>query len=283
MMSTLALLVTPQHLSCYRQEGGKWLPAPLEGEASSSLSEGAGRQVDAICHELHDAASIAAARLCLLVDDAPGARAHAAGLLTVALGAGIGRVDTWRLAPLATRAQGIAPGSPEQLQWCLDVLLPALDSEHRQNVRDEGAEAALHAELDAARRDNRDLAERMVVLQSRLDRQGATHREELAGLRARAAAMEPPPVDTLVRFMPLFFRHFWEKISPADMAHVLRVPELPAIASPFPEPGGAALAAMRRQFLGLPDPVRQAILALARDLAVNWDIRPDMLDLLREA
>lgn len=275
---TLAVVITQEHLSCYRRDNGRWRPLPLEGALVSSLDERAERQVEAIRDELHDRASIASARLCLLVDDATRARGHAARLCSAALDAGLGRVDTWRLALLADRAG--APGSPAQAQWCIDQLLPCLDEAAAGQAREL---AALQDALDAARREARELAEIHAAALSRSDQLHAVQREELADLRARLASQEPLPAEAAVRFMPLFFRHFWEKFSPSDMAHVLRGAEMPVVPSPFMEPGGAALATLRRQFLHQPEALRLRVLALARDLAVNWEIRPDMRDLIEEA
>jgi len=280
-VQTLALVITPEHLSCYRRDDGRWRPLPLEGALVSSLDERAERQVEAIRDELHDRVSIASARLCLLVDDAPRARGHAARLCSAALDAGLGRVDTWRLALLTERTD--APGSPAQAQWCIDRLLPCLDEADAGQARHDRELAALQAALDAARREVRELAERHAAAQSGADQLQLVQREELAALRARLASQEPLPAEAAVRFMPLFFRHFWEKFSPSDMAHVLRGAEMPVVPSPFMEPGGAALATLRRQFLHQPEALRLRVLALARDLAVNWEIRPDMRDLLEEA
>lgn len=282
-MSMIAVLVTSSCLSCYRREGSQWRPLPIAGEAVSPLSDRAERHIDAIRDELHDAASIAAAHLCLLVDDAATAQAHAAGLLASGLAARIGRIDAQRLAPLVEGARARQAGSPAQAQWCIDYLLPQLDAPDGAAAADSGASAALQARLDIAEHENREMAERLGALQGRLEQLNAAHREERNALHARMAALATPPVEELVRYMPLFFRQFWEKLSPADLAHVLRISEIPVVPSPFPEPSGAALAAMRRQFGGLPEPVRQAVLALARDLAVNWDVRPDMLDLFEGA
>ena len=140
-MHSLALVITPEHLSCYRREDGRWRPMPLEGALVSTLDERAERQVEAIRDELHDRASIASARLSLLVDDAARARAHAARLCTAALEAGLGRVDTWRLGLLAERAE--VPGAPSQAQWCVDHLLPCLDEDGAGGPRHESELTAL--------------------------------------------------------------------------------------------------------------------------------------------
>jgi hypothetical protein len=282
-MPILAVLVSAHHLTGFRHDGDRWRLMPLAGDAVTRLDQGPGRHVDAICDELHDPTSIATAHLHVLVDDAAAARAHATGLLANALEAGIGRVDVWRLAPLTTRVRAQAPGSPEQAQWCIDHLLPGLDDASDGAALERVDTTALQAELDAVRHDKQELAERVTTLEGQLSQLRIAHREECAELNARMAALATPPVETLVRFMPLFFRQFWEKFSPVDMAYVLRVPEVPVVPSPFPEPNGAALATMRRQFRALPEPVRRAVLTLARDLGVNWEVRSDMLDLLEEA
>lgn len=278
---TLALVITPEHLSCYRRDGGRWRALPLEGALVSSLDERAERQVEAIRDELHDRASIASARLSLVVDDATRARAHAARVCSAAIDAGLGRVDTWRLALLAESAA--APGASAQAQWCIDHLLPCLDQAEADHARQDKELAALQAALDAARREAREQADRHAAALSHSDQKQQALREELAALRARLASQDPAPAEAAVRFMPLFFRHFWENFSPSDMAHVLRGGEMPLVPSPFVEPGGAALATLRRQFLNQPESLRLRVVALARELGVNWEIRPDMRDLLEEA
>lgn len=278
---TLALVVTPEHLSCYRRTDGRWRPMALEGALVSSLDERAERQVEAIRDELHDRASIAAARLCLLVDDAPRARGHAARLCGAAIDAGLGRIDTWRLALLAAAAE--EPGAPAQAQWCIEQLLPCLDQADAGQARHDRELAALQAALDAARREARELADRQAAALGRSEQIQLAQREELARLAARLASQDPLPAEAAVRFMPLFFRHFWENFSPSDMAHVLRGREMPVVPSPFTEPSGAALATLRRQFLHQPETLRLQVLALARELAVNWEVRPDMRDLIEEA
>lgn len=209
--------------------------------------------------------------------------------------------------------------SEEQSTWCSDVLLPLLDAslfslgvllEEKKRLENTQDDLSLKVQLDRAQQsialkqahdDAKNSAEEVLQLQEvvrqqkqllielnssltgiqgQLDKQTKEYQHELALLQARLANASSQPSQEIIRFMPVFFRNFWEKIRPDEMAQLLGMEHVPTIAVPYPEPGPDVVAVLRQQFHRLPESTKLIILNWVRDLSHNWDIRQEMLYLL---
>ena len=210
-------------------------------------------------------------------------------------------------------------GAADQPTWCTAYLLPLLDSsllelgvlmQEKQRLENAQGEWSLQAQLAGAQHSVAleraseaahsaaeevhnlqqvvqqqkqlliELSTNTVAIQGQLDTQAKEHQRELAQLHARLANASAQPTEEIIRFMPVFFRNFWEKIRPDEMAQLLGMREAPTIAVPFPEPNPSTVATLRQQFNRLPESTKQIILSWVRDLSHDWDIRQEMLYLL---
>lgn len=127
------------------------------------------------------------------------------------------------------------------------------------------------------------LAERTLQLEQRIELREINRlrvenqqlREQLANQNAR------PNLNTLLEFLPVIYRNFWNTVTPADIALLARTtePELPPVVS---EPTPAVVDAMKKRFLQLPAQERAQLLAFCRQLPHQLTIRESMKKLMAE-
>lgn len=287
-MFDLTLQILPDGVSCFRRDKNDWRLCRLEGENSLPLTESAQSVLDMLRKELHDEATLAACNLQLVYANESRSRDWMTRMLAVALPAGFAHVQVLALEPLLARLAQADSGAPESAspdqQWRLDYLLPLLDQLWSSPI---SGPVALQEERTLLENESRALSLRnaelgllVQQLQQQLSRQTQEHQGEMRELLAQQTHPGKPPMAELVFFMPLFYRHFWEKVRADELAQLLREHEVPVIRSPFREPGSGTLMVMRKRFLELPLPVREAVRAFANDLAEHLDVRPDSLNLL---
>ena len=287
-MFDLTVQILPGAISCFRRDKNDWRLCRLQGEASLPLTESPAAVLDMLSLELHDAATLAACNLQLVYANRPLPRDWMTRMLATILPAGFAHVQVLALEPLLARVAQSDPGAPETAspdqQWSLDYLLPLLDQLWSSPVL---KQAALQAERTLMENESRALSLRnaelgllVQQLQQQLVRQAEEHQGKVRELLAQRAQPGKPPMAELVFFMPLFYRHFWEKVRADELAQLLREHEVPVISSPFREPGSGTLVVMRKRFLALPVSVREAVRAFANDLAGHLDVRPESLTLL---
>lgn len=106
---------------------------------------------------------------------------------------------------------------------------------------------------------------------------------QIRGLRAdlegRIVADPTQHRDTLITFLPVIFRDFWQHITPADVASLLNSTQIPTVPSPFPYADVASRLAKRKQFLGLSAHEQQSIWQFCttleyHHLTVNPEFKP---------
>lgn len=127
------------------------------------------------------------------------------------------------------------------------------------------------------------LAERTLQLEQRIELREVNRlrvenqqlREQLANQNAR------PNLNTLLEFLPVIYRNFWNTVTPADIALLARTtePELPPVVG---EPTPAVVDAMKKRFLQLPAQERAQLLAFCRQLPHQLTIRESMKKLMAE-
>lgn len=287
-MFELILQILPGTITCFRREKSDWRLCRLQGEQSLPLTESPAAVLDMLRLELHDAATLAACNLQLVYANVSTSRDWMARMLATVLPSGFAHVQVLALEPLLARVAQADPGAPETTlpdqQWSLDYLLPLLDQLWSGPLVRQAALQAERTLMEEASHAlslrNAELGLLVGQLQQQLVRQADSHQDKVRELLAQQAHFAKPPMAELVFFMPLFYRHFWEKVRADELAQLLREHEVPVISSPFREPGSGTLVVMRKRFLALPVAVREAVRAFAGDLAGHLDVRPESLNLL---
>jgi hypothetical protein len=82
-----------------------------------------------------------------------------------------------------------------------------------------------------------------------------------AELESKALVNPAQRRETLIAFMPVVFKDFWSKVTPATVASLLHVSpqQLPEIPSPYPNPDMATVLAKKKQFSLLPPGEQQGV------------------------
>lgn len=125
------------------------------------------------------------------------------------------------------------------------------------------------------------LAERTLALEQRigLDELRELRRENQL-LRVQLAEQGKVPLESLLVFLPIIYRNFWNSVRPEELAALAGTLQIPSIPSPYPEPDSALVSAMRKRFKQLPEQERTALLDFCRQLPYRLTVRYEMRDLL---
>lgn len=125
------------------------------------------------------------------------------------------------------------------------------------------------------------LAERTLALEQRigLDELRELRRENQL-LRTQLTQQGKAPLESLLVFLPIIYRNFWSSVRPEELAALAGTTQIPSIPSPYPEPDGALVSAMKKRFLLLPEQERSALLDFCRQLPYRLTVRYEMRDLL---
>lgn len=141
---------------------------------------------------------------------------------------------------------------------------------------------ALVQQLQQEQQENLALREALGTALQHARQQQASWNNERARYEASQGHIEDLDMAAVAQFMPLFFAHFWQKVSPGDMAMLLGSLTLPEISSPWPEPNKSALAIKKRAFQQSRTRHQQQIKAIVRQFVeVGYlTVRPEMEPLL---
>lgn len=125
------------------------------------------------------------------------------------------------------------------------------------------------------------LAERTLALEQRIGLDELRElRRENQRLRAQLAQQGKAPLESLLAFLPIIYRNFWSSVRPEELAALAGTTQIPSIPSPYPEPDGALVSAMKKRFLKLPEQERNALLDFCRQLPYRLTVRYEMRYLL---
>lgn len=298
----IALIFVQNALLCLRQDGAQWRSMPVEGEPVISLMHfSPGRLLEVLRSKRHEQA---AAECVVTVLHHPQSTTLACACVSALLDEGYGRVDSLALMPwvaLLNRLEGISLPTVKEdadagmyalhLLPLLDACLLRLDAVPNIPVSPSAAgdspEDSALAELQQL---NQALHAENLQLRQTLAEHTAAHEQSLATLRLdihrlnlRLLDQDSQPLHQLLPFFSLFFREFWSKIRPDELAMVLGLNTVPEVASLYHEPSGDALAILRRQWGALPEASRMLLLGWVRELSLSWDVRPEMRKALEHA
>lgn len=196
------------------------------------------------------------------------------------------------LAPWLASAAACDPLSklPELICRHLLPLLWKQVVNHDAPVKSHQLEAAsrtqeaLMQQLQQEQQENLALQDALKTCQQSLQQQQSNWNKERARYEANLLRSDDLDAAAIAQFMPLFFAHFWQKVSPSDMAMLLGSLTLPCISSPWPEPSKTLLAMKKRSFQQSQFRHQQQIKAMARKfIEVGYlTVRPEMEPLLEE-
>lgn len=166
-------------------------------------------------------------------------------------------------------------GSPSDPKWCCERLLPLLVNFHfllKPAVFGEEKEEIVSKyknELAGVIRENTELRARIHELEKRIeDYLRKTPKEHFTTL--------------ILKFLPMFFKNFWERFRPDEVALILGQEKPFEVTSPFPEPGPETLEILRRDFLDLQPSERELVRNVVRRFTRYLPIRPQMEVLMEE-
>lgn len=297
----IALIFVQDALLCLRRDGAQWRSMPVEGEPAISLMHfSAGRLQEVLRSKRHEQT---VAECVITVLHHPQSAALASTCVSALLDEGYGRVDSLALAPwtaLLNRLEGVslattaadadAGAYARHLLPLLDACLLCLDAMPNAPV---SASAAADSPEDSALAElqqlNQALHAENLQLRQTLAEHTAAHEQSLATLRLdihrlnlRLLDQDSQPIHQLLPFFSLFFREFWGKIRPDELAMLLGLKDVPQIASVYHEPSGEALAILRRDWSVLPEASRMLLLGWVKKLSLSWDVRPEMRKVLEQ-
>lgn len=298
----IALIFVQDALLCLRRDGAQWCSMPVEGEPAISLMHfSAVRLLEVLCSKRHEQA---AAECVITVLHHPQSAALASDCVSALLRDGYGRVDSLALMPwvaLLNRLEGVSLPTTKgdadasvyarHLLPLLDACLLRLDAMPNAPVSASAVgDSPEDGSLTELQQLNQALHAENLQLRQALAEQGAAHEQSLATLRLdihrlnlRLLDQDSQPIHQLLPFFSLFFREFWSKIRPDELAMVLGLNTVPEVASLYHEPSGDALAILRRQWVALPEASRMLLLGWVRELSLSWDVRPEMRKALEHA
>lgn len=99
-------------------------------------------------------------------------------------------------------------------------------------------------------------------------------------LRDKLVRLDRPTMESLLVFLPVIYRNFWGTVPPDELALLAGLLNVPVIPSPYPEPGAAIVAAMKKRFLQLPEQERASLIAFCHQLPYQLTVRAEMRALL---
>ena len=152
-----------------------------------------------------------------------------------------------------------------------EFCLPAMHQESMAAYLHRLAENDARTALGETRREHAEL----LLAIARLGANRAALDADIAGLtRAKLA--------DLVVFLPVFFRDFWTRVRPDELALMCRSFEVPQVPSPSPEPGPDTVRFMKRRFLELDTAEQEKILEFCLRLEHGLQWRAEMRPLIQQ-
>ena len=124
--------------------------------------------------------------------------------------------------------------------------------------------------------ENNELKEKYEILNLellQLTKKITQQKEQINEMAMRGDAI---PITDLVRYLPLFYRHFWERVSPEEFASVIGISQPPTDIQSI-EPTEKVRVILRQQFLALPENKKNYILKTVDNFRVILgDVRPEL-------
>lgn len=284
MTRDYAIILDAQRFTCFYRQHDDWLNEPLKGEAF--LECATSQQLTQACTELADRLAYASVGQLFILYHSD-VQVWLPDVITT-----FSRqpFSIMPLQPWLTRARAMAPGNADSALYERHLLpllcrqLNSVESAVKTLQREEASDdrLLLARQLEQEQKENLALLAELEASRQAHNEAATAWKQERAQLEGHLSSVSDLDQAAIAQFMPLFFAHFWQKVSPADMAMLLGSLTLPDVRSPWPEPDKSALAIKRRDFNQLRHRHQQQIKSLARKfIDVGYlSVRPDAEHLL---
>ncbi len=286
-MTQFAILVQHQQAACFQCDAADtWTRIPIRGELIVDL----GASTDCLrpllkqmSDMLNEAAQLNGIRIHVLYSE------HDVAVTTqLADTLAWLQCDTHTAEPLepwlvlAQKAAKKPPKKPlldtHNDTWLAQTLLPIINRPPQAEpeqvpasdlANDSASMQALQAALSASQSEVTQLKTQLAVLQA-----------QLAQIRASVPSSHVPELEQLLVYLPAFYRNFWGKVRPDELALLAGTLNVPTIASPYTDPSPDTVLALKRRFLQLPDVAQAQVLGFCQALPHKLDVRSEVRDLL---
>ena len=264
----LALMIDAESCSAWRYSANdkQWIIIYLKGD-ESYVHHNSANTLDELLLEVSDCLNDNSLQQSLMhILFSP----EAAGLLTKAVETLYKyKVKRWQLLDVAYWQERVALSGIE----VPDLLSPVWQSKHLLPLLTPPAKAVTKTKPELAKAeaisklaDTFEIMEHLHTLQQDNARLTTLNAQYMEQIRALHADMESNVLvnpaqrrDTLIAFLPIIFKDFWSKVTPATVATLLNTQQLPDIPSPFHNPDIATVLAKKKQFIMLSPAEQQGI------------------------
>lgn len=157
-------------------------------------------------------------------------------------------------------------------QWVQDHVLSLVwhenSIEHQQQA------------LAALRQEKNQIEEQLVLMRSdaeqalaqqvsKLENDKQQLQQHISDARAQLQKLQQPDLESLLVFLPVIFKDFWNMIRPDELAMIVGILNTPSVPSPYHSPSLSTVQQKKRQFLALSEESQDKILDLCRELVHN--------------
>ena len=157
-------------------------------------------------------------------------------------------------------------------QWVQDHILPL--------VWHENSIAHQQQALAALRQEKSQIEEQLALMQSdaeqalaqqvnKLENDKQQLQQQISDARTQLKKLQQPDLESLLVFLPIIFKDFWNVVRPDELAMIVGVLNTPQIESPYHSPSLSTVQQKKRQFLALSVESQSKILGLCQELVHN--------------
>lgn len=156
--------------------------------------------------------------------------------------------------------------------WVQDHILPLVwhenSIEHQQQA------------LVALRQEKNQIEEQLALMRSdaehalaqqvnKLENDKQQLQQYISDAKAQLQKLQQPDLESLLVFLPVIFKDFWNVVRPDELAMIVGVLNTPSVPSPYHSPSLSTVQQKKRQFLALSEESQDKILDLCRELVHN--------------
>ena len=156
--------------------------------------------------------------------------------------------------------------------WVQDHILPLVwhenSIEHQQQA------------LAALRQEKNQIEEQLALMRSdaeqalaqqvnKLENDKQQLQQQIVDARLQLQKLQQPDLESLLVFLPVIFKDFWNVVRPDELAMIVGVLNTPSVPSPYHSPSLSTVQQKKRQYLALSEESQGKILDLCRELVHN--------------
>ena len=278
-MMNYAIVLNEGHFTCLKENSGSWRLEPINGEESLVCSRE--EHLQDAAHELQTRLEYKPAQYVIILYSASFRTIlHSLTKLLDIQQLIVLPLEQWLLnsgqsgqtLPLSERySRHILPLICQQLS-VQEATIKTLQLQAAA-----GESKALEEQLQSEQQENLALRAELKEIRKRMQQQSDDFKKYLQEQPSLPNHLDSLDTHTVAQFMPLFFLHFWQKVSASDFAMLMGTLDVPVINSPYPEPDRGILVMKKREFLQHKLHHQQQIRSMVlRFLAIGYfSLRPE--------